>query len=79
MANEVLPLFEDRVLSFDPDAAVAFARIVSKAHAAGNAMDFADGAIAAIATTHRFILATRNTKDFRGSGVELLDPWEVAE
>ena len=79
IANEVLPLFEGRVLTFDPDAAVGFARVFSKAQAAGNPMDFADCAIAAIAMTHRFIVATRNSKDFKGSGVELLDPWEAAD
>jgi predicted nucleic acid-binding protein len=79
MANEVLPLFAGRVLTFDPDAAVAFAHVFSKAKAAGNSMDFADCAIAAIATTHQFILATRNAKDFKGSGIQLLDPWEAAK
>ena len=79
MAKEILPLFQGRVLTFDPDAAAAFARSFSKAQAAGNSMDFADCAIAAIATVHRFILATRNFRDFKGSGIELLDPWDTAE
>lgn len=79
MANEVLPLFDGRVLTFDPASAAVFARVFSKAQAAGNSMDFADCAIAAIATTHRFILATRNSKDFKGSGIELLDPWATAD
>jgi len=78
MAKEVLPLFGGRVLTFDPDAAVAFARVFSKAQAAGNSISFADCAIAAIATVHRFILATRNSKDFNGWDIELLDPWRTA-
>jgi predicted nucleic acid-binding protein len=36
---------------------------------------FADCAIAAIAKTHGFIVATRNVRDFPGTGVELLNPW----
>jgi predicted nucleic acid-binding protein len=79
MAKEILPLFGGRVLTFDPDAAVAFARVFSRARAAGNSMGFADCAIAAIAALHRFILATRNSKGFKGSGVELLDPWKPTE
>lgn len=43
--------------------------------AAGNRIDFANCAIAAIAMARGFILATRNTKDFKGAGVELLNPW----
>lgn len=72
---QVLSLFQGRVLRFDHEAALAFGRIAAKAQAAGNPIDFADCAIAAIATTHRFILATRNARDFKGTGVELLNPW----
>jgi predicted nucleic acid-binding protein len=78
MATEVLPLFEGRVLAFDQDCAIAFARIAANAQAAGNTIDFADCAIAGIAMTHRFILATRNSRDFKGTGIELLNPWESA-
>lgn len=78
MATEVLPLFDGRVLAFDQDCAIAFARIAAKAQAAGNTIDFADCAIAGIAMTHRFILATRNSRDFKGTGIELLNPWESA-
>ena len=38
-------------------------------------MGFADCAIAAIAKTYGFIVATRNMHDFQGTGVELINPW----
>lgn len=38
---------------------------------------FADGAIAAIATASGLALATRNTRDFAGTRVDLIDPWEA--
>jgi predicted nucleic acid-binding protein len=75
MVSEVLPLFKGRILTFGQSAADAFARIVASALAAGNAIDFADGAIAAIAMEHNFLLATRNERDFRGAGIELVNPW----
>jgi toxin FitB len=78
MATELLPLFDNRVLSFDEPAAAAFARIAAKAQAAGNRIDFADCAIAASAITRRFLLATRNTKDFKGTDLELINPWDPA-
>jgi predicted nucleic acid-binding protein len=78
MATEVLPLFKGRVLAFDEDCAIAFARIAAKAQAAGNTVDFADCAIAAIAVTHRFMLTTRNSRDFKATGIELLNPWTSA-
>lgn len=78
MASQVLPLFAGRILAFDQNAAVAFARVNATAQAAGNAIDFSDGAIAAIAATHGFIVATRNERDFRGTGVEILNPWKAS-
>lgn len=64
-----------RVLAFDTKAAQAFARVHAGALAAGNPIGFADGAIAAIAAAHGFLIATRNLRDFEGSGVEVIDPW----
>jgi toxin FitB len=75
MTTQVIPLFEGRVLAFDQKAAEAFAHVYASAQAAGNPIDFADAAIAAVAAAHGFILATRNERDFKGTGVELLNPW----
>lgn len=78
MSTQVISLFEGRVLAFDQLAAEAFGRLHAGAQAAGNPIDFADCAIAAIATTQGFVLATRNARDFKGTGVELLNPWTSA-
>ncbi|HEY6453955.1 MAG TPA: type II toxin-antitoxin system VapC family toxin [Steroidobacteraceae bacterium] len=78
MSANVLALFENRILPFDEPAATAFGRIAANAQAAGNRIDFADCAIAAIAMTKNFMLATRNIKDFRGVDVELINPWGAA-
>lgn len=78
LTDQVLPLFEGRILSFDAGAAEAFAKLRSSAQAAGNPIGFADCAIAAVAAAHGFILATRNVRDFKGTGVKLLDPWSAA-
>lgn len=75
LSNKVLDLFGGRILAFDADAAAAFAAVGASARKQGNEMGFADCAIAAIAVANGFALATRNTRDFRGTGVKLLDPW----
>jgi toxin FitB len=75
--SQVLPLFAGRVLAFDEDAAAAFAGVHARALAAGNRMGFADAAIAAMVHTHAFTLATRNVKDFRGTGVKVVNPWDA--
>lgn len=75
VAERVLALFEGRILSFDQRTAEAFARVTANAQAAGNPIDFADAAIAAIAAMQGFTLATRNERDFKGTGIEVLNPW----
>ncbi len=75
LTAQMMPLFEGRILVFDKKAAEAFARINASAQAVGNQISFADGAIAAIASAQGFLLATRNVRDFKGTGIELLNPW----
>jgi predicted nucleic acid-binding protein len=77
LTRKVLPLFGERVLSFDAAAAEVFARIHSRAAAAGHTVGFADGAIAAIASANGCIVATRNVRDFKGTGVEVVNPWDT--
>jgi predicted nucleic acid-binding protein len=77
VTEEILPLFEDRILSFDMKSAQNFARLNAKAQASGNPISFADCAIAAIAESHAFQIATRNVKDFKGTGVGILNPWDL--
>jgi toxin FitB len=78
VTRQIMPLFEGRILSFDAKAAEAFGKVQAGARAVGNAMGFADGAIAAIAAAQGFALATRNIRDFRGAGGELINPWDSA-
>lgn len=78
LSDQVLPLFEGRLLAFDAPAAHAFARVQAGAAAAGNPIGFADAAIAAIAAAHGFALATRNVRDFKGSGIDVIDPWAAS-
>ncbi len=79
LSSQVLALFGGRVLSFDTEAADAFAKTNASAQAQGNTMAFADCAIAAIARVNGFALATRNMRDFKGAGVPLIDPWVLSK
>jgi len=67
--------FEGRILPFDSGAAAAFSKIAAARQAAGRpATDF-DIQIAAIAVVHGAAVATRNTRDFEGCGISVLNPW----
>lgn len=64
-----------RVLAFDLEAAEVHAAIAARSERSGRPRSMADGQIAAICLARGLPLATRNTGDFEGTGVELLDPW----
>lgn len=68
-------LFSGRVLPFHEAAARAFAPIASRRRAQGRPISLFDAQIAAIARAHGAALATRNTSDFEGCGVTLINPW----
>ena len=67
--------FEDRVLAFDSDAARAYGHIAAARRSAGHPVASADCQIAAIAAARRMRLATRNVRDFRDMGIDIVDPW----
>ena len=65
-------IFEGRILPFDKDAARMWGLLL----AAGRTLPLEDAQIAATALCWDMRLATRNVRDFEGTGVELVDPWE---
>jgi predicted nucleic acid-binding protein len=75
-AEEIFSSFEEYVLPFDRAAAIHYATVVSVRDRAGLPIDGFDAQIAAICHTHKAVLATRNVKDFQGTGIEMTDPWQ---
>ena len=67
--------FGGRVLSFASDAARAYASIAADRRRAGRPHSHFDAQIAAIGRSARAAIATRNTADFEGCGVKLINPW----
>jgi toxin FitB len=68
-------VFVGRILSFDESAAREFAEIAAGRRFLGRPIAEFDAQIAAIASAHRAILATRNIADFDGCGLRLVNPW----
>ena len=66
---------DGRVLAFGEDCAERYALIVTARERRGRPISVLDAQIAAICTTQGARLATRNTRDFEHTGVELIDPW----
>ncbi len=69
-------LFGSRILSFNQQAALAYAPLISRARSSGCLISVADGQIAAIAIVHGFTIATRDVAPFTAAGVPVINPWE---
>ncbi len=70
-------LFEDRIVEWTLADAQACARIMEGKRRRGEALDdhVPDAFLAAAAATRGLAVVTRNTGEFRNTGVETVDPW----
>jgi toxin FitB len=75
MQSLLTKLFGGRFLSFEREAAIAFALLGSRAAAKGYSISVADCQIAAIAAVHGFAVASRDTAPFLAAGVPVVNPW----
>ena len=73
--DDVLGAFAARVLPFDLAAAEHYGDVVASREGAGRPIAVLDAQIAAVCRAHPAVLATRNTKDFVETGIEVVDPW----
>jgi len=71
----VLAHFENRILPFDHQVALVWGAMYAQAQENGYNLPALDSMIAAIAFHHDLVLATRNERDFEGTGVRTANPW----
>jgi len=65
--------FVGRMLTIDIHTADRWGRLMASA---GRPLPAIDGLLAATALQHDLTLVTRNTRDFAGLAVQLINPWE---
>ncbi len=68
-------LFPQRILPIDLETSRIWGEITARERKNGITIPVVDGLLAATALRHGLHLMTRNTKDFRATGVPLLNPW----
>ena len=71
LTSHVMPAFSDRILNIDTAVAIKCAKL----HVPDPQSD-RDTLIAATGLVHGMPIVTRNVKDFEGTGVQLINPWE---
>ncbi len=70
--------FEGLILNFDQRSAEHYADIRAHRKRIGHQIAHADCQIAATARSVGAAVATRNTRDFENSGIEVINPWDYS-
>lgn len=68
--------FAGRIFPFTEQAALTFGEIMGQAVRRGIQMSGPDGMTAAVALVNGGRLATRNVRDFRSTGLTIINPWD---
>jgi predicted nucleic acid-binding protein len=76
LGEQIVSLFDNRIIPFDIAAAEAYARVVTRARGQGHAISVADGQIAAIAAARDFRIASRDEAPFQAEGLGVINPWK---
>lgn len=75
LTNDLPQRFENRIIPVEVPVAIAWGDVRALAKRSGRGLASMDGLIAATAVAHQLTLATRNTRDFEGFGIDIIDPW----
>lgn len=75
-ATEVFTALGEYIYPFDANAAIAYAQVVAHRDSVGLPIEGFDAQIAAICRTRGAALATRNSKDFKETGIAVVNPWQ---
>ena len=76
LADVMADLFSNKVIPLDNEAAQSAGRAHAEHVANARNVDVPDSQIAGVARLLGATIATRNTADFTGLGIPLINPWE---
>ncbi|MFI4915692.1 MAG: type II toxin-antitoxin system VapC family toxin [Phycisphaerales bacterium JB060] len=74
LEDVVIPTYGERVVPVDDRVALAWGRLGGDQAAKGRTIPVIDGLLVATAMVHDLTLVTRNVRDVRGLGVDVIDP-----
>lgn len=73
----VMSEYADRILPVEPEAAAWAAKLRVKALRAGRVLHLGDALLAGTVMAQDLVIATRNTGDFHGLGLSVINPWQT--
>jgi hypothetical protein len=74
--EEMLDIMAGRVLSINARVADEWGRLQAEARAKNVVLPVVDSLVAATARRYQLVLATDNTRDFRGVGLKIVNPFD---
>lgn len=77
LGSEVHARFSGRILSIDAAIADRWGWLTAEARRKGQPFPIIDLLLAATAIHHNLTLVTRNTTDFTGNSLSILNPWKA--
>ena len=72
----IIPRFWSRIVTIDGAVALAWGELIANQAKVGRVLPTIDSLIAASAIAHNLQIVTRNTKDFEGLNIPIVNPWE---
>jgi len=73
--NDLMQRFEGRIVDIDKQTMLQWGEINGQLQKIGRPMSIMDSLIASSCLTNGFVLITRNTKDFYGFEIEMVNPF----
>lgn len=70
-----IPRFWSRIITIDGAVGLAWGELIAKQPKNGRVLPAIDSLIAASAIAHNLQIVTRNTKDFEGLNIPIVNPW----
>ena len=77
--GELEARFGPRLVAIDGDVALRWGHLAAFLELRGITLPVIDGLIASCALSQGMVLVTRNVRDFVETGVDLFNPWDLAE
>jgi toxin FitB len=74
--NDLLVRFAGRILVLDVAVMLGWGELTGRLEGLGRTLPAIDSMIAALAIYHNCNLVTRNEEDFKGTGVNVINPWK---
>ncbi|MCA9956165.1 MAG: type II toxin-antitoxin system VapC family toxin [Ardenticatenaceae bacterium] len=74
---ELLERFQNRILAIDTEIMLCWGELITDLEKQGRILPAIDSLLAAQVLTLGLQFVTRNDKDFAGTGIQIINPWQI--